>query len=637
MNRSVFLLTHAVSTRTSALRAAALVALFLAVPWSDAEAIDSLVVGQGAGNLFGWRNVADWGSIDRVTVTYDSLFKWDVTAGDNLSAGVLRRGGRIFASYSVVEEDSLVEVVGSLPGLEYLVDSDGATAFDPDHAGETGVPRAVRIVVDLGASFSINRIRLHPRLDDAHRIRFPQQFVVGTSDADGVLNTNGGLTGPFTGISQLNFSSILPNAEPVVDRIFASREARYVMIGTEAVQPWELAEIEIYGDGTVPVGVFQSTPLPARNPFPVWGKVRYEGGDISNLPVVMQTRTGPDRTPILHYRFTGVGDDVTLVSSGVWGALPEEEKGPVQPNPEWSLWSTVSAGVIRSTALHPYVQFRLRFSEPGTIIRRLILEYAEPALVERLQAEVYPREVVPGQEQEFTLSVLSHMITNNRTVATGFRQLEVLTGASVRAIDRVLIDDVPVPYSASIRAGDGFTIFFGRRIDQDGTFVQVVFHAAVFRDATRFETRVSEQRIANGKLESVYQTAEAGDVDAEFPGGELVVRIAAGNELQVVDNVAPSTTVLTPNGDTFNDVTTIAFDLFKLTRPTRASVEIFDLGGRRLRWLINEDLPDGHHAAVWDGTDEAGLLVAPGSYLYRISLDGDSGTVTRQGVLGVIY
>jgi hypothetical protein len=602
----------------------------LLVPRSPAEAIDSLVVGLDSGTLFGWRNVADWGDVERVTVTYDSLFKWDVSPGDNLAPGLLRRGGRLVALYEIVEEDSLIEVMSPLPDLENLVDGDGATAFDPDRSGETGVPRDLYILIDLGASFSINRIRLHPRLDEEHRIRFPQQFRVLTSDNESIED-------PFTVVSQLNFGSILPNSEPVIDRVFASREARFVEIHTTGVQPWELAEIEIYGDGTVPVGQFQSVPLPARHAFPVWGRVRFEGGDVTGLPMVMQTRTGPDRTPILYFRYTGVGDDVEQIPAGVWGALPEEEQGPVEPNPEWSAWTTVSGGFIRSTGLHRYIQIRLRFSEPGTIIRRLILEYAQPALVERLQAEVHPRLVTPGEEDEFTLSVLSHTITTNREVVSGFRQLEVLTTAAVAAIDRVLIDDVEVPFAARIRAGEGFTVNLGQRITQDGTFLQIVFRASLFRDATRFETRVSERRVSSGRLESVYQTAEAGDIDIDSPGGELVVRLVTNEDLEIVGRVLTSSPILTPNGDAINDVTTIGFSLFKLTRPTMATVEIFDLGGRQLRQLLREELGDGHHEILWDGTDAFGRVVGPGGYIYRVSLDGDDGIVTRQGLLGVIY
>jgi hypothetical protein len=616
--------------RSITLRGALLAALGLLAFRAPVDATDSLFVGLDAGNQLGWRNVADWAAVERVTVTYDSLFKWDVSPGDNLAPGMLRRGGRILAIYEVVEEDSLVEVIGPLPNLDQLVDGDGTTIFDPDHSGEVGVPRALRVIIDLGASFSINRIRLYPRLDEQHRIRFPQQFTVLSSGGGSIRN-------PFRVISQLHFSSIRPNSEPVVDRVFASREIRFLQIQTDAVQPWELAEIEIYGDGSVPVGQFQSTPLPARHAFPVWGRVRYEGGDITNLPVVMQTRTGPDRTPVLYYRYTGVADDVEETFSGVWGALPEEEQGPVLPNPEWSAWSTVSNGFIRSTGLHRFIQIRLRFSEPGTIIRQLIIEYAQPALVKRLQAEVHPRQVSAGEEHEFTLSVLSHMITSNPAVVTGFRQMEVLTSAAVAAIDRVLIDDVSVPYSSRIRPGEGFTVNLGQRIDQDGTFLQIIFRAALFHDATRFETRVAERRFFEGKLESVYQTAEAADVDLDSPGGELVVRLPADEELPVVGNVALTAKILTPNEDGVNDMTTIGFDLFKLTQPASATVEIFGLDGRRIRSLLAAELGDGHHDTLWDGTDDAGRSVSPGVYIYRVAVDGDDGTIARQGLLGVVY
>ena len=60
-------------------------------------------------------------------------------------------------------------------------------------------------------------------------------------------------------------------------------------------------------------------------------------------------------------------------------------------------------------------------------------------------------------------------------------------------------------------------------------------------------------------------------------------------------------------------------------------------GVNRLRLLLREELGDGHHRIFWDGTDEAGRPVAPGTYLYRVSVAADDGVVTRQGVLGVVY
>lgn len=596
-----------------------------------AAAVDTLVVGQGT-KASNWRSIADWGEVDRVTVTYDSVFKWDVAPRDNLVPGLALRGGRVTATYATVEEDSVVEVTGPLPGLEFLVDGDGATAFDPDRAGQTGVPRDLRVTVDLGAPFAVNRVRLYPRLDEEHRILFPQEFGVATSET--------GLDGSYVPVPTLTFVPLQPNGEPIVDRHFASRSARFVEVRMAAVHPWELAELEVYGDGSVPVGTYQSIPLPARDAYPVWGRVRYEGGDLSSLPVTLQTRTGPDRYPIEYFRLTGIGDDVEAVAAGMWSVLPEEERGPVRANPEWTGWSTVTDGVVRSTEVHRYLQFRLRFPEPGTVLRTLVFEYSQPPLVERLEAEVSPRLVPAGVEQLFTLSALAHTITSRRltSVSTGFRQLQVLTAAPVAGVDRVRVDDVAVPFSAGLVPGEGFAVNLGRRIEQDGTFLQIEFRAAVFRDATRFELRAVDRRVAEGRLESVYQVAQEADVDLDSPGGELVVRLDPDHALHVLDRVAARPAAFSPNGDGVNDACAITFALFKLTRPAPVAVTLHDLAGRRLRTLADGERAAGEHRVDWDGRDDAGDLVAPGSYQYRVRVGGDGdGDVARHGVVGVVY
>lgn len=557
-------------------------------------AVDTLIVGQGPRAIH-WRSSADWREIDKVTVRPDSIFKWDVSAGDNLSPSLLLRDGRLQAMALFVNDETLEEelVEVKVEDLALLIDGDGSTAFDPDEAvghrfvgegifgtweslGEAGVPRDVIILIDLGASFSINRIRLYPRLEDEHRILFPQRFAVSTSDGEAMLD------GPYTPVPGFSFNDVLPNVEPIVDRPFTSRQARYVQIRMGSIQPWELAEIEIYGDGSLPVGQYQSRALPSRPSFPVWGRVSTDIGDISDLPVVMQTRTGPDPRPI-------------------------------------------------------DIQFRLRFSEPGTIIRTLFIEYSGPGLVERLQAEVDPRIVDPGIEQELTLSLLSNTIAQGRNRLTGFRQLEILTQATVSAVEEVLVDDIPHPFSAVVRPGQGFTVNLGRRIQQDGTFIQIRFRATMFRDATSFDTRVVDRRLTDGRFETVYQTAEAADIDLVSPGGELVVRFRSNENLSIVGNVRLSSSTVTPNGDDINDVTRLSFALLKLTRPVEATFDIYDLQGRRTRGLMNEALGDGHHEVSWDGTDEHGVPVPPGTYVYRLTLDGDEGRVVRQGVVGVVY
>ncbi len=67
---------------------------------------------------------------------------------------------------------------------------------------------------------------------------------------------------------------------------------------------------------------------------------------------------------------------------------------------------------------------------------------------------------------------------------------------------------------------------------------------------------------------------------------------------------------------------------FRLDSPGRARLAIYDIGGRLLRLLVDEDLGIGDHRRVWDGLDADARPVSSGIYLYR--LDSVSGSVSRK-------
>jgi hypothetical protein len=64
----------------------------------------------------------------------------------------------------------------------------------------------------------------------------------------------------------------------------------------------------------------------------------------------------------------------------------------------------------------------------------------------------------------------------------------------------------------------------------------------------------------------------------------------------------------------FNSETIIEFE----TAGGQASLEIFDVGGRRVKILVSERLEAGRRLILWDGRDEAGRDVASGIYFYRL-------------------
>ncbi len=75
----------------------------------------------------------------------------------------------------------------------------------------------------------------------------------------------------------------------------------------------------------------------------------------------------------------------------------------------------------------------------------------------------------------------------------------------------------------------------------------------------------------------------------------------------------------------FNPQTEICFRLDS-RNPARTTVRIYDTTGRRVRTLVDENLPAGEHRVVWNGKDAAGRAVASGVYFYRITWNGRSET-----------
>ncbi|MCI0450845.1 MAG: right-handed parallel beta-helix repeat-containing protein [Candidatus Latescibacteria bacterium] len=65
----------------------------------------------------------------------------------------------------------------------------------------------------------------------------------------------------------------------------------------------------------------------------------------------------------------------------------------------------------------------------------------------------------------------------------------------------------------------------------------------------------------------------------------------------------------------FNPTTTLAFSL---KQAENVALTIYDVGGRRVRELVNERRERGAYKVVWDGQNDAGQTVASGVYFYKM-------------------
>jgi hypothetical protein len=99
-------------------------------------------------------------------------------------------------------------------------------------------------------------------------------------------------------------------------------------------------------------------------------------------------------------------------------------------------------------------------------------------------------------------------------------------------------------------------------------------------------------------------------------GGRGIITEVSGH----TEHGAPTSfTLHTPYPNPFNPSTTISFDL-----PKRGSVKlvVYDVLGREVRRLADQEMTAGTHSVTWDGTDQSGHSAASGVYFFRMTAGG---------------
>ena len=612
-------------------------ALFLLASPDNSFALDSLAVGR---NTLENSSAGSWlskrASSSSLGIAADSVWMWDVEPNTNLVASLDRRDGAILE----VRAGLFGNTVQALAGGELVADGDGATVFDPDEATPVPLARTTPIYIDLGGNFQVNRVRFFPRLDGRHDRRFLQEFEVATSPT--VLSTEG-----FA--SLFAFFPSLPNTQPVVDKRFDSRNMRYVRITPTSERQWEIAEIEVYGDGSLPTGEFVSEPLRMRSANSVFGEMRLTGVNDPDARIVVQTRAGPDASPDLYFVLSERGSEPVEVSREDYFSAPPDSQAAIRHNPAWSDYEAVTDNVVLSSGIQAgrsHLQFRLRMSKPDTKLERISFEVISPPLVRSVVAEISPTRVEAGVDTTFTLSMVAHMRTDRLAGNdTGFDFVQIKTAAEIERIERVLVDDSPAGFSVERDSHGHPLIHLSRRIEQDGSFLQIVFRGRAFRDQTSVHVRIIDKRVVDSRQgaetvtveETGYQIATAGEADEETVSESLTITlINDGNRVPLLSNVTVAR-AFSPNGDGINDMLDLSYSLLTLTKPAPVVWRIYDLSGRRVRVVQDEQKDVGNHSQVWDGLDEGEELVVPGIYLFEVEVRADAVVERVRGTMAVIY
>lgn len=111
----------------------------------------------------------------------------------------------------------------------------------------------------------------------------------------------------------------------------------------------------------------------------------------------------------------------------------------------------------------------------------------------------------------------------------------------------------------------------------------------------------------------------------------LVLLAAAGAEVVLAErtlDVVPSA-LIASHPNPFRSGNRIEF---ALPMAGRTRLTVYDVLGRQLTVLVDEELTAGHHSMAWDGTDRSGTRVPGGLYFYVLTVDmvDGSGTATQK-------
>ncbi|NUN07698.1 MAG: gliding motility-associated C-terminal domain-containing protein [Ignavibacteriaceae bacterium] len=392
-------------------------------------------------------------------------------------------------------------------------------------------------------------------------------------------------------------------AQPIAE--FTPVVAKFVKIVFDVIaqnNSTVVSEIEVFGEGFLPTGVFLSS-------------VRDFGKPV-NFSTLEYTGIKPTGTDIFFSFRTG---SVAAVDS------------------TWSPWSDSianSGSLFFVDEARRYLQYRVRLTTTTLLspeIDELKINYDTVKVVSVSDARIDPQEAQVLKEQEFSLIIETQFSADDYGIDTIY--VKVPSPVNLR---NVLVNNVPAGYLARVSAND-FTIVFNSTIKSNST-IRIVFTSTPFLAVNPYKIQVSSKLVSNNpqKIDSkMSNLIEAWSV------------LTVGVPEKLIINAKADPNPFTPNGDGRNDQTRIEFFLGNVGEPgnligkefRKISIKIFDLNGRMVKDLLESETKAyafiSDNGVLWDGNDDNGRKVRPGVYLYQIHLDSDNGgeTVTKTVVV----
>ncbi|MAI57696.1 MAG: hypothetical protein CML56_01700 [Rhodobacteraceae bacterium] len=117
------------------------------------------------------------------------------------------------------------------------------------------------------------------------------------------------------------------------------------------------------------------------------------------------------------------------------------------------------------------------------------------------------------------------------------------------------------------------------------------------------------------ELGEYYYTVTAVDIHENEGDPSEVVNIALLS-LEDIHGLPQDFAIHQNYPNPFNPTTTLRYDI---PESGTVSILIYDMMGRQIRSLVNQNVSAGYHFVQWDGTNDTGSLVAAGVYIYSLN------------------